>query len=113
MPNKPCDEFAAGSDNLVQFQLFDETVDPATEIIDASVVNLTMFDSDDVELSGVSWPLDMTPYNGTTGQYEITVPAAAVVTKGDRIRLEIATTATEGESLFHQRNIPVVEQTPE
>lgn len=113
MPHIVCDEFTVGSDNIVEFNIFDGSPTPPVEVIDATVVDLTMFDADDAQIGGVSWALDMTPYDGALLKYQVVVPDTAVVSKGDRIRAEVVVESPAGNAKFHLRNIPVVEHVPE
>ncbi len=113
MPHIVCDEFTVGSENLVEFNIFDGRETPPVEVIDASIVDLTMFDATDTEIGGVSWALSMLPYDSGREKYLVVVPDTAVVSKGDRIRAEVVVVAPAGRAKFHLRNIPVVEHVPE
>lgn len=106
-----CDEFTKDSDNLLEFELWDQRDDPRT-FVSTATVTATFFD-DAGALDGVGWPIAV-PFDAVRVKYLGTIPAAAVVTVGDRIRAEInAVDGVVGTSKFHLRNIPVVEQVPE
>lgn len=51
-------------------------------IADADV-ELTLFDADDVEIAGETWPVVMTPVTGSDGDYEYTLPDTLVAEDGD------------------------------
>jgi hypothetical protein len=115
MAHIKCDLFTVDSDVLVDFNIFDDQDDPASEITGASTVDLTFYHADDdVALAGVSWPLDMTPYDSGRSKYLASVPKAADVTIGEMVWAEVVVVdATAGEATFVRRNIPVVEHVPE
>ena len=115
MPHIKCDEFTKDTDVLVEFTVFDERVDPAVEVVDGiTQLDLTFYDDTDTELVGPTWPIDMLPYDGTRNKYIGIVPKSAVVTINERVRLEVVMAhPTVGDTTFHLRSIPVVENVPE